>query len=412
MDAPAILKLINSVTKKWTKQRKAEERITNALGRRRQAMTASHQETTKDIAWEVMEEAYLKASDNGRLPAQARQIMYCARGPIQDRTGEMLNDQYFTQTLLPDYQAENRAQTKDWNINFDSRGNNTEPHTDLMTPLGTLEVSDYLHQIQDHKVPNHVEFGISEKLFPTCGPKHRFGAILFIEKEGFMPLFKAVKLAERYDIAIMSTKGQSVVACRLLVDTLCSGEEGVPLLVLHDFDKAGFSILGMFRRDNRRYTYKNEVTVIDLGLRLEDVKKYKLQSETVIYESDPSKNLKENGATDQEIEFLYQGYRRGQRVELNAFTSADLIEWIETKLKQHGVKKIVPDPETLELAYRRSLESKLINKEIQKNKENILKRVKEAKVPKGLTKAVTRMLKRTPTLSWDQAVAAEVEKHE
>jgi hypothetical protein len=29
---------------------------------------------------------------------------------------------------------------------------------------------------------------------------------LFVEKEGFMPLFEAVKLAERYDLALMSPR--------------------------------------------------------------------------------------------------------------------------------------------------------------------------------------------------------------
>jgi hypothetical protein len=53
-----------------------------------------------------------------------------------------------------------------------------------------------------------------------------------------MPLFDKVQLAERY--AIMSTKGMSVT----LVDTL-----DVPLLVLHDFDKSGFSIAATLRRD-------------------------------------------------------------------------------------------------------------------------------------------------------------------
>jgi hypothetical protein len=39
--------------------------------------------------------------------------------------------------------------------------------------------------------------------------------VLFIEKEGFMPLFERVHLAERYEIADMSTKGMSVTAARL-----------------------------------------------------------------------------------------------------------------------------------------------------------------------------------------------------
>lgn len=116
--------------------------------------------------------------------------------------------------------------------------------------------------------------------FPTSGPQHRFKAILFIEKEGFLPLFKAVRLAERYDIAIMSTKGMSVTAARILVDQLC-GQYGIPLLVLRDFDKAGFWIIGTLQRDNRRYEFKNDITVIDLGLRIGDVQEWSLQSEDV-----------------------------------------------------------------------------------------------------------------------------------
>ncbi len=51
----------------------------------------------------------------------------------------------------------------------------------------------------------------------------------------------AFKLAERYDIAIMSTKGMSNTASRELIDKLCGDIPRCPLYVLHDFDKAGFS---------------------------------------------------------------------------------------------------------------------------------------------------------------------------
>src|SRR5205814_217436 len=106
--------------------------------------------------------------------------------------------------------------TRTWDVVFDARGHFTEPHTELIVPLGTLDVRDYL----EGRGRDQVFTGVPEieVLFPTHGPRHRFGAILFIEKEGFMPLFKAVKLAERFDIAIMSTKGMSVTASRLLVD--------------------------------------------------------------------------------------------------------------------------------------------------------------------------------------------------
>ena len=106
--------------------------------------------------------------------------------------------------------------------------------------------------------------------------------MVFIEKEGFIPLFEAAELAERFDIAIMSTKGMPVVACRHLADELC-GKHGIPLLVLHDFDKAGFSILGTLSgistRDYdefNRYEFEHEIEVIDLGLRLSDVRAVQL----------------------------------------------------------------------------------------------------------------------------------------
>ena len=53
-----------------------------------------------------MEEAYNKVSDNGALPANARQIMYVARPYIQEKTRKPLKDSYFTQTLLPNYVME------------------------------------------------------------------------------------------------------------------------------------------------------------------------------------------------------------------------------------------------------------------------------------------------------------------
>jgi hypothetical protein len=38
----------------------------------------------------------------------------------------------------------------------------------------------------------------------TSGPEGSFGAILFIEKEGFAPLFGQVRLDKRFDIGILS----------------------------------------------------------------------------------------------------------------------------------------------------------------------------------------------------------------
>jgi hypothetical protein len=404
MKADPIINAVLSVTKAWAKQRKAEERqASRALRRRETLVGRSGRTTIKDAAEEEMASAYAKASGDGFGPAHARQIMYAGRDAIQDATGETLDDKYFTQTLLPAYLRDYPDETADWDVVFDARGHIHEPHTDLIVPLGTLDVRAYLdgpNRDDDEEFPC--------PLFPTHGPRNRFNAILFIEKEGFWPLFKRLKLAERYDIAIMSTKGMSVVASRQLVDHLC-GEHDIPLLVLHDFDKSGFSILGSLRRSNDRYRFRNRIKVVDLGLRLTDVQAMGLPSEYVSV-SDSLKfrnNLLRNGATQAEIEFL-AGRRR---VELNSMTAPQLIKWIEGKLKKHGIKKLVPDDEVLEEAYRRALKHYHVQHRLCEIEDQEQALANAAKLPNSFAKKVKAALKANPALPWDVVVAAIAEEH-
>lgn len=83
----------------------------------------------KDAAWRVMADAYHTASGGGRLPANARQVMYAARRRILELTGRpKLDDRYFTQTLLPDYVEQHPEVTSGWDVVFDDRGNSSN-HT-------------------------------------------------------------------------------------------------------------------------------------------------------------------------------------------------------------------------------------------------------------------------------------------
>jgi hypothetical protein len=335
-------------------------------------------------------------------------------------TGEpSLDSQYFTQTLLPGYIAA-YPEAEAWDVTYDARGHFAEPHTRIVTPLGTLDVRRYLNEVAAHKVArlSAAEFELDGR-FPTCGPEHRFSALLFIEKEGFLPLFAAVKLAERYDIALMSTKGMPVVACRRLADELC-GRYDIPLLVLHDFDKAGFSIVGTLDGRERydpntladrpnRYEYENEIQVFDLGLRLKDVRDYRLESEPVVYrKNSPADNLAQNGATRDEIEFLCGSTwprRSGHRVELNAFASDVFVAWIEKKLVQHGIAKVIPSIETLEIAYRRAAQIGLVHARLPTVYEEAGAEVAQMKIPKSLQQAVAERLQADRTIPWDRAVS-------
>jgi hypothetical protein len=217
-------------------------------------------------------------------------------------TGRSLDDTYFTQTLLPDFMAEHPEETAGWDVVYDARGHLWEPHTGHQVGLGTLGVRSYLAGMQ---VSPPGDLGISlpefSAQFPTHGPINRYGTILYIEKEGFLPLLQRARLAERYDMAIMSSKGMGTTAVRTLVEKL-SGK--VVILALHDFDKSGFNIAGTLTRDTRRYAFATAPQVIDLGLRLTDVEQRNLEAEDVINDGDPTENLEANGATAEEVVFL------------------------------------------------------------------------------------------------------------
>jgi hypothetical protein len=55
----------------------------------------------------------------------------------------------------------------------------------------------------------------------------------------------------------------------------------------------------------------------------------------------------------------------GQRVELNAMTSDQFIDWLEQKLADAGVQKVVPDRAALENAYRRAVRQKRVQAAIK-----------------------------------------------
>ncbi len=91
------------------------------------------------------------------------------------------------------------------------------------------------------------------------------------------------------------------------------------------------------------------------------------------------------------------------RVELNAFASDELIAWIERKLDEKGVRKIVPDDETLADAYhrmrRQALTQERINEAIAEMEEE-----EEVDPPEGLRARVEQDLKAAPDRSWDSVL--------
>jgi hypothetical protein len=387
----------NGLTKNlanFTKQRKAEEKHSSAGRWRTSRMMEVRGKFLKEAAEEVMKECYLKASDNGNLPATARQVFYVARPLIEEQTDKPLLYSYFSQTLLPNYIYEHSAH--DWDVVYDDRGHFTEPHTKRVIGLGTLNVRGYLSKIDQLKLKTADFAAASVK---TYGPDGNFGAMLYVEKEGFMPLFERVDLARRYDIAIMSSKGMSVTAARMLVDEL---RPGVPLLVLHDFDSAGIIIKDTLHNDTRRFTYGRLPTVIDLGLHHGDIGGLAAEPNN---SNISDERLAEAGLDPAAIAFL-----RTQRVELNAMTSRQLVDFVEAKLQGHGIRKVIPNSKTLAETYQMFVKSDRLAKafdEVQEKLED--ESAAPIEVPDDLQAKVERQLQERPNITWHRAVQLVVD---
>jgi hypothetical protein len=397
-----IIGLVREGTKKWTRTVKAEERSPASRAYRASRMTRERGTSMKEAATQVMEQAYMQVSGNGQYPANARQIMYAARPHIQKETGRQLDDNYFTQTLLPDYLQEHDV---DWDVVYDARGHFTEPHGGKNFGIGTLEVRNYLAEFDD---PSVIDASFSQATVKTKGPSGSFGAVFFVEKEGFAPLFEAAQIAERFDIAIMSTKGMSVTAARKLADEMCSDHD-IPLLLLHDFDKSGFSIAGTLQRDTRRYEFQNSIKVIDIGLSLVDVEEMGLEAEHQHHpkasRSSLEENLRTNGASEAEIAFMLHDFdrlRSTRRVELNAMTSPQFVAFVERKLRANGITKVVPDDDVLGEMYTAIGKGRRLEAAIEELDELD---AKNCKPPKNLKQRVRKVLGKHPAMRWDAAVA-------
>lgn len=272
--------------------------------------------TLKDAVFAVVAEAMAKASGNGQYPVSTRNLYYPVRDLIQRHTTRDLDYDYFSQTLIVAYQREHGPLS---GLYYDPRGVLHEPHTSHTTPLGTREIEAY-------------QF-----------PDWLYNKILYVEKKGMYPLFEAVRLAERYDMAIIAAEGYASEAARVLF-AQADKQQSYQLFVLHDADPHGYNIARTLQEATARMP-GYQVDVIDLGFRLEDALARGLQTEKFT-----RKKALPQGLVLTDVERRYfTGTKKGEksweceRVELNAMLPADLVTYVEAQLQANGVRpKVVP----------------------------------------------------------------------
>ena len=284
-----------------------------------------------------------------------------------------------------------------------------QPHTGQSVGLGTVEID---------RLTNHVALKPMSKLssfrYSNASPERRFSGVLFVEKEGFNEAIEESGLLERYDIALASTKGNSVVALRVLLDEMVTRNPDFKVFTMTDFDISGTSIKTTLTKDNElRYVFKNDIRTIPICVTWDHAK--------ALHErglSEPVKFPKPKGKTNKEIDdaiaakfrFLVrendveqEGARflmyKKRRVAINAMTTGEILDLIEGAFKQHAIK-VLPDQHHLEGAWK----EQLLSAHLEKVEAQIRDELTLQEMPENLMADVEAILKEDPSQSWDQAV--------
>lgn len=350
----------------------------------------------KDAVYQLLPAAYEAVSEGGRYWANVRQLMYAIRPDILTLTGkETVGDKYITADAIPAFINDNPELTEDWKIAYDARGNLVEPHTGRTVGLGTIAVGEYL------AAGHGVTYNVPSSSLLNVDPQERFNGILFVEKEGFTQLITESGILERFDLALASTKGMSVVAARALIDDMAGRSSGFRLFTLTDFDITGVTIAETLIGSNHRYQYANRIRHDHLGVTWPQARKLAAAGLSEPSGRDNAESFRDTLADKlppDAVDFLTTADETGLRVELNALKPRELLESIESQLECAGLQKVIPH-DNLDEHYRELC----IRTKLRAVERSL--RAEKSQMPTDVPIRLYRRLAARPDLSWDEALA-------
>lgn len=299
------------------------DKLNKAISKENRAFSSENKKTNnRAIMRDYVTEAFNKASNNGRYAITARQIWYKLReiAPIVE-SKNTYND--FTQEILTEWiDANPECEDK---INFSDRGNFYVNGSQI--GLGTANVRNFVNTLGTADNTFNCYGGVNSTMHieDNFNLEYKYDKVLYIEKTGFDAIFKAEKVAEKYNMIIVSGQGFSTRAAKTLLYEF--QKMGLKLYCLHDLDISGVYILDSFRTTNKKF--KHKIYIENLGVTFEDVERYGIEPEKVKIKKEDTKKLL--SLPYEYIQFFNAGdmYRR---VELNAFTTEQMLEILDRKL--------------------------------------------------------------------------------
>src|SRR5262245_13548257 len=277
------------------------------------------------------------------------------------------------------------------------RGSIYHPHQGDEIPLGTLTVEEYER------------------------PAWTFNKIMLIEKEGFSEALKEVQWPERHDCMLMSSKGFTTRAAKDLVDKLAEHDEPVDVFLVHDADDHGTEILETFQQATKAVE-AGKLKIINLGLEPWDASEMGLEVEEI----EPLKEERRRPVADYVLGrddvapdgTEWEEWLQTHRIELNAMTTPQFIEWLDDKMAEHASGKLIPPPavvtveleQLLEIRLRELITERILREAgLESQVEDAFNAIELPSRDK-LIADIAKMFERSPERTWRDHIDAVVEK--
>jgi hypothetical protein len=283
----------------------------------------------KDIILDNLDAVIANVS-GGKYRFGERQLLYALRPIVRYELDQELQIGNFKK-IITDYEAEFGEIP---GMYREPRGSIYHPHRVETITLGTLMVENYER------------------------PAWLFNKVVYIEKEGFSEALKDVRWPERHDCTLMSSKGFSTRAVRDLIDKLAEHDEPVTVFCVHDADAAGPLIYQTLQGATKARGAR-KIKIVNLGLEPWEAVAMGLEVENV-EEGERRKPAtdyvlaRKDAATDGTS---WDEWLQTHRIELNAMTTPQFIEWLDGKLAAYD--KLIPPPDVLTAELDKHIEDKV-----------------------------------------------------
>ena len=259
----------------------------------------------------IMHAAYAKVSGERPAPALARQMMYAARpAPSRSAPASRLTDEYFTQTLLPDYIEPARVSTGMWST---TRAASPASRTRSGTvPLGTLAgPRSTLRRQRAHRQAAAHPARRRSSATPPSGRRTAMATSSSSRRRDSRRCSRRCSSPSATTSPSCRPKGMSVTAARELVDKFCAATRGGQAPALRSPRLRQVGLLDPRHADSGRPGATPSRTIIDVdrsGAAHRGRRRPGERAGLPQRQADGNAarwNLHDNGATKEEAEFLF-----------------------------------------------------------------------------------------------------------